>query len=231
MAAKDAGVSYVKGQDWHPIEDMRRPQEWKDRCSPWTLTPLLIEQIAGMCEEWEIPFFASIFTRDAVQRAKDLEYSVLKIASSEVINYDLFSEIFRIGFFDKDVIISLGEASLPEMLILTDWEIESYDDGDFCPVYALCIAKYPANKSDALDLILQMSKSMPRGTARKWAWSSHVSYPDAIDVAVMAAERGARYIEVHMRLENTPAESPDNGSWSLYPNELAELITAVRGTE
>ena len=61
-------------------------------------------------------------------------------------------------------------------------------------------------------------------------WSSHVAYPAAVNVALAAAEAGAEMIEVHLRVRGiTPDGAPDNGDWSLWEDELAELVEVVRG--
>jgi sialic acid synthase SpsE len=220
IAAKASGADHIKGQDWHPIELMRRPDEWKERCRPWTLTPKLIAWIAGVAAECGIGFFCSSFTRPAIRHAYRFWYPFVKIASSEAANDDLLREIGS----DLPVMISFGEGENWWRDLLSVATINAH-----APVIPMaCVADYPTSRVRAFSELSRLGWF--KNLVPETGWSSHVSYKEgAADLAVRAVVRGAQYVEVHMRLKNTPHESPDNGSWALYPHEVAELVTAVKG--
>jgi len=41
-------------------------------------------------------------------------------------------------------------------------------------------------------------------------------------------DAGAVVVEAHIRSHDTPEKCPDNGPWSLYPEQFKELAEAVK---
>jgi sialic acid synthase SpsE len=223
-AAAEAGVDHVKMQDWSPIEQMNRTDEWKARCDPWTMTERLFRRCKTMCDRVGVGFLTSAFTEEAVVRG--LRNDVLKIASSEAMNWDLLRAV-RFHAEKQTVLVSLGETpdDQVERVMLTIGLNTGFD-----VVLMACVAEYPASKERAQKELQRMA-DLHRVYGLPVGWSSHVAYPDVVEVAWQVAKMGARWIEVHVRMEGTPEESPDNGPWSLYPDELGDLVSAVRDAE
>jgi len=223
-AAAEAGASHVKFQDWHPIEEMDRPDDWKARCAPWTMQPAWIPALRREAGKRGLGFLCSVFTMEAVSRAVKYDYPAIKIASSEITNLELIRRIGRLripvwlstgvpGPRNKNVqtaIYTVGRLALRNLVLMH------------------CEAEYPAPGKDAGTKVAGLRKAFDVSVG----WSSHVAYPDAVGVAVEAVQAGAVVIEAHLRLQGvTPENAPDNGAWSLWPEEFAELVRAVRGKE
>ena len=79
-----------------------------------------------------------------------------------------------------------------------------------------CVSKYPAPVDDIyLDFNLYDGLS---------------DHTTSTIIPALAVARGARIIEKHFRLEDTPTDSPDY-SHSLTPGQLAEMVTNIRLAE
>jgi len=231
--AKEAGADLVKFQDWAPIEQMNRPQEWKDRCAPWTLTEDDRETINRASSQYEIPWFCSVFTKDASWWAYEYDYPYVKIASSEAANDELLREIA--GF---DVVVSFGEVKDWNRVLLTLATINAHSQ----VIPMVCLAEYPVSEHTLEDYV----RSVPYGSVHfkvpfverlgplglRLGWSSHVPADRSSAVsASMVRYYGVTMVEAHMRFDFTASNAPDNGNWSLYPDEFKALVQAVREAE
>jgi len=225
-AAAEAGADCVKFQDWFPIAEMNRPDEWKARCAPWTLDPTWISALRKTAGRYKLGFLCSVFTTAAVARAIRHNYDAIKIASSEIANLDLLRRIGRLhlpvwlsaglpGPRNKDVlaaVMALGRLAQRHLVVLH------------------CENAYPSAGKDVGAKVAALQQlSVAGGPGLTVGWSSHVAYPDAVAVAVEAVQAGAVVIEAHLRLQGvTPENAPDNGAWSLWPEEFAIMAQEVR---
>lgn len=220
IAAKEVGARYCKGQDWHPLDQISRPDEWKKRCAPWTLTSELLPWIVGTADELGISFYCSVFTRQSVRRAARLWYPFVKFASSEAANDDLLREHSGTG---KPAMVSFGETRSMWRRMLTLATLNAW--GQVIPF--VCVAEYPTPTARAVIALGEITDYTAMSLA--CGWSSHVAYEDdAVGIARQAVKNGAAFVEVHMRLDSTPEDAPDNNSWSLYPWQVEELVVAVK---
>ena len=67
QAANNAGADGVKLQCFHPLDQIVRPLEWKERCAPWTLSFEEV-RVAGLdAKARGLEFWCTPFTLEAVQ--------------------------------------------------------------------------------------------------------------------------------------------------------------------
>jgi N,N'-diacetyllegionaminate synthase len=243
--AAQAGADLAKFQDWHPLEQMNRSQEWKDRCVPWTLPPEWHETLRAEADRHGIGFMCSVFTVDALERALSLptmldldalrrlrdvpRKTAVKLASSEIFNHGLLARLanrnpwmLRGDVPYPPVLLSLGEVNHANQVHTAIARLAHYRI-----VLMACIAEYPVKRPlDLLDsLLFAQTFGLPVGI------SSHVAYPDAAHIAGQAVRRGAVVVEAHLRAEGTLDDAPDNGPWALFPDEFAGLVEAVKDAD
>lgn len=220
QAAAGAGADAVKMQDWHPIEEMDRPVEWKKRCGPWTLPPGVLPILRRHALGQGVDFLCSVFTLSAVARAVRNRYPAIKVASSEIGNEALLR---RMGRLSVDFWISTGGATYKAV----EWALRCLGGVARRHTTLLhCTTEYPTPPERAA--IGRVAK-LARRFGTPVGWSSHVAYPDAVGLAAEAARLGATVVEAHFRAEGvTPDNAPDNGPWALWPEEFAELAEAVK---
>ena len=228
-AAADAGADAVKFQ-YFRVDEMDRPQEWRERCRPWELPEEWLDRLrqAAVTERWgRMDFILSLFSWN-LEAARLC--GTLKIASSELGNCDLLTMINEHGYRYSErtgkawrgkVFLSTGETDYAahRISLALAWL-------NRCDVTLMhCVCEYPTPAPAArLGRIEWLADTFGLPTG----WSSHVSYPDAVPIAVRAVGAGATVVEAHLKLETTPEECPDAGAWSLLPSEFAELVEAVR---
>lgn len=216
--AKETGADYVKFQAWR-TDSIDRPDEWKKRCKPWEIPQGWHLHLSKRAHDLGIGFSYSVFDSDTIRYGLNVysHLDAVKVASSECYNYELLRAI---NVWHSGAV----------WLSTTDWSVHRLglslaylNRQDVTLLH--CVDRYPTDKFQAcLERIgwLKEEFGLPVG------FSSHVSYPDAVSVAVEAANKGASVIEAHLKLESTPPECPDAGNWSLFPEEFAELVKAVK---
>lgn len=215
-AAKEIGADYVKFQAWR-TDTIDRPDEWKKRCKPWEIPQDWYLRLSERARNLGIGFSYSVFDADTIWCGPNTYLDYMKVASSECYNYELLQAIN--AWHGRGVWLST-----------TDWNVHriglSLAYLNRCNVTLLhCIDHYP---TDRFQTCLTRIDWLKDEFGLLVGWSSHVSYPDAVSVAVEAAKKGATVIEAHLKLESTPPECPDAGNWSLLPEEFAGLVKEVR---
>lgn len=243
--AAESGADLVKFQDWHPIKEMNRPDEWKEKCDRWTLPPEWHAKLRAKADEHNIGYLCSVFTKDAISRALSMDamaissdstgsyhssfparLTAIKIASSEISNQALLFDLAnRSPFLLKDdlpyppIWLSLGEVEYQNQVHTAISRLAQYD-----VTLLACVAEYPVKRPLALldSLIFAKTFGLPVGI------SSHVAYPDSTFVAKQAVKKGASVVEVHLRTEDTPKDCPDNEPHALYPKQFKKLVEAVK---
>lgn len=226
QAAAATGADFAKCQDWYPIENMPRPQAWKDQCRPWTLPPPVVPVLMREADLRGVRFLASVFTEDAVRRARRWGYPAVKIASSEIGNEALLRLVAELCP-SCPIWLSTGEAGW-------DWGVIKQALEWLRPVrenvvLMHCVAQYP---TPVEDVVLRRLAWMQEYVNLNVGWSSHVAAPAAAQVAAEAVRLGATVVEAHLRVKHvSPEGAPDYGNWSLFPDEFAELVEAARKAE
>jgi len=222
--AAECGADIVKFQDFR-VDNMNRPQWWKDKCRKWELGRELHTELTDKAQEQGVGFLCSVWDRESVARAAMDTANIVKIASSEIgnqpllrcVNKDVNPMFFQKGWSTRKVYLSVDFRRHAQIIPALTWLPD-------CEVTLLhCISEYPADESYIWPFDQLWNYGRPVG------WSSHMAYPAAVDAARYFVEHGAVVVEAHLRSRNTPEDAPDNGPWSLYPEELAGLVEAVRG--
>lgn len=177
----------------------------------------MIPELASYCAEKNIDFMSTPFSPDDFAAIDD-HVSVHKVASYELSHPHLIRLAARSG---KPLVMSTGASSEGDIA----WAVDLFhaEGGrDLCLMQ--CTAKYPA-PPESLNLATITWLKERFGVAV--GLSDHSR--DAATAATAATALGARVIEKHFTLDNN-LPGPDH-SFALEPEELKQLVTAVRFTE
>lgn len=177
----------------------------------------MVEELAIFCKEQGIAFMASAFSLDDLNAVMPF-VDELKIASYEITHPHL---IRAAGESGKHTFLSTGAATVGEI----DWAVDLFKrSGGSGLTLMQCTAHYPA-PAHTMQLrsipYLQQRYQLPVGL------SDHSRDPITAPVAAVAL--GATAIEKHFTLDNN-LEGPDH-SFSILPNDLKEMVRAIRETE
>lgn len=170
------------------------------------------------CDEIGIAFCSTTFDSLSTTFAFDkLDLPFVKIPSGEITNLP-FLEVA--GASKKPVILSTGACSLSEVQDAVD-VLKRAGSNDITVLH--CTTQYPAPYE---DVDLRAMEAMGKTLGLPYGYSDHTK---GIEVAVAAVAMGASVIEKHFTLNKT-MEGPDHKA-SLEPQELSELIAAIRHVE
>ncbi len=232
-AAKEAGADYVKFQTAVPElvistfapkaeyqkETTGSEQSQLEMCKAIHLPLSDYAKLNALCDEVGIGFMSTPFDLVSIDCLAELNMDYWKIPSGEITNLPYLRKIAHKG---GKVILSTGMSTLDEVeqsvLILSDNGIPRSD------VYLLhCTTQYPT-PAGAVNL-----KAMDTLRTLNCAGVGYSDHTKGITIPIAAAARGAKVIEKHFTLDrNLPG--PDHRA-SLEPNELAEMVKAVRMIE
>ena len=181
--------------------------------TPWEWLPEL--QVAA--NKVGITLFSTPFDQTSVDFLEQHNVPAHKIASFELTDHALLRAVARTG---KPVIMSTGMGTLTE---ITESVGVLQENG--CKQFALlkCTSAYPASPEEAnLARIKHMKEAfhVPVGLSDHTMGST---------VSALAVSLGASIVEKHFT-KSRAVEGPDS-SFSLEPNELRELVEAVRVAE
>jgi N-acetylneuraminate synthase len=171
--------------------------------------------------EWHAPIFelarslglvafSTPFDETAVDFLESLEVPIYKIASLEIIDLPLISQVAATG---KPLILSVGTASIGEVAAAVE---TARSAGGTDLTLLACTSSYPALPDDA-NLLRMPAMAQMFGT--KVGLSDHTM---GIGVAVAAAALGATVIEKHVTLRR--ADGGVDSAFSLEPEELRQLV-------
>ncbi|EJW94136.1 N-acetylneuraminate synthase, partial [gut metagenome] len=174
-------------------------------------------QLKAYCDKIGIQYLSAAFDVPSVQFLAGLDLPYFKIPSGEITNLPYLEAV---AAAKKPVILSTGMSTLPEI----EDAMSVLEDGG-CPFVTLlhCNTEYPTQYKDAnLLAMLDLSEQfgVPVGLS---------DHTPGWECDVAAAALGAVVIEKHFTLDRN-MEGPDHKA-SLEPNELAEMIKAVRNIE
>lgn len=228
--AKKCGADCVKFQSWQP-DSIASKKEFddninytdskkkhfgslKDMVDKYYLSFDEHRILKDYCDKINIDFASSPFTFEEVDLLKSLDVPFLKVASMDIVNYDLLEYIAKTGL---PVILSTGMASLSEI----DVAIKTLEEAGAKEITVLhCISIYPPKNQDIrLKNIEMLSNTfnLPVG------FSDH-SIGTAIPLASVAL--GSVIIEKHFTLDK------DLPGWdhaiSANPEELKVICTGAK---
>lgn len=166
-----------------------------------------------------IEFLSAPFDLASADMLARLGLTTFKLPSGAIIDLPLLR---RVGSFGRKVIVSTGMATLAEVTAAVD-AIVAAGTSRTDIVVLHCTSEYPTPPSDVNLLAmctLAESLGLPVG------YSDHT---EGIAVPIAATALGARVIEKHFTLDRS-MPGPDHRA-SLEPDELAEMIVAIRVVE
>jgi N,N'-diacetyllegionaminate synthase len=180
------------------------------------LTPAMHDELINYCKQKNINFLSTAFDLDSIDLLRKLNLPFFKIPSGEITNLPYLRKVA--DNFDK-IVMSTGMAYLEEVKeafkVLIDKGIKRENI-----TILHCNTEYPTKMEDVnLKAMLQIQNEF--GTS--------VGYSDhtlGIEVPIAAVALGASVIEKHFTLDRDMS-GPDHLA-SLEPNELMEMVTAIR---
>ncbi|MCB9477459.1 MAG: GNAT family N-acetyltransferase [Deltaproteobacteria bacterium] len=177
----------------------------------------MIPELADYCAKQHIDFMSTPFS-PADFAAIDPHVTSHKIASYEISHVRLIEAIADSG---KPTIMSTGASAHADIR----WAVDTFRERSAAPLCLMqCTAKYPA-PIDSMNLAVLPELARRYGVAV--GLSDHSRSP--ITAPVSAAALGASVIEKHFTLDNR-LPGPDH-AFALTPEELSDMITAVREAE
>jgi len=199
-----------KGTIW---ENYKYYDLYKEAFTPWEWQP----KLKSIAYKLGMDLFSTAFDPSAVDFLENMEVSVHKIASFEIIDIPLIEYIAKTG---KPLIISTGMATLKEI----QEAVQTARNAGAREIALLkCTSAYPAPPEEMnLRTIshLQETFQTPVGL------SDHTL---GIAVPVAAVALGACIIEKHFTLSRKMI-GPDS-AFSLEPDEFEKMVQAIRTAE
>lgn len=231
-AAKEAGADAIKLQTYTPdtitIDSNNKYfqikqgtlwdgqtlyQLYQKAYTPWEWQP----KLKDLAEHIGLIFFSSPFDKTAVDFLEEMQVPAYKVASFEITDLPLIEYIASKG---KPVIISTGIATLRD---IEEAVSACRRIGNDRIALLKCTSAYPAPAEEA------NLRTIPDLAERFKVVAGLSDHTTGIAVAVAAVALGAKIIEKHFILDRS-FDGPD-APFSLQPEELKEMVKAVRGVE
>lgn len=233
-AAVDAKVDYVKFQsfkadklaspDASKADYQAKNMQDSDNSQYNMLKSLEINHqdhldLIAYCKGKNIKFLSSAFDGEGVKYLDDLGLDIFKVPSGEITNYPYLKAIAKTN---KLAILSTGMADIEEIKVALE-VLQNNGVKKENVIILHCNTEYPTPMEDVnLKAMLTIEKEL----------GVTVGYSDhtlGIEVPVAAVALGAKVIEKHFTLDKTMS-GPDHKA-SLEPNELKEMVKAIRNIE
>jgi len=181
------------------------------------LSPAAHEALWAHCASRGIEFLSTPFDVESAHYLKRLGVRRLKISSGDVTNLPMLEVVGGLGL---PVILSTGMADLDEV----DAAVATLRASGLTDLVILqCVSNYPADPAltnlRAMDTLAQRF-GVPVGLS---------DHSPGLAVAIAAVARGAVCVEKHFTVDRS-LPGPDHQA-SLLPEELSELVRAVREVE
>jgi N-acetylneuraminate synthase len=230
-AAAAAGVDAVKFQTFraeavaaaeapkagYQLETTARDEAQVDMLKRLELDPDAFGTLKDAAEAHGLVFLSTPFDVGSVELLDGLGVDAFKVASPDLTNHPLLSEIGRRA---RPVFVSTGIATLDEV---GDGVDALHAAGAGGVVVLHCVSEYPAAASDAN---LRAMDTIARRVGCPVGFSDHT---EGFEVALAAVALGACVLEKHLTLDRS-LPGPDQRA-SLEPGELGQLVAAVRRVE
>jgi sialic acid synthase SpsE len=199
------GFGYLNNTDTHElIRSLELDRSWQVK----------LQQHA---EDLGVIFFSSPCDSDAIAGLAALDVPIYKVASFDLTDDTLISEIAALG---KPLILSTGMATWMDIQFAID---SSHNAGNDQIVLLQCTSLYPAPS--------RLSNLRAMATMRS-AFGTLVGYSDHTmgdHIALAAIAMGACIIEKHFTLDRT-LNGPDH-AFAIEPVEFSEMIKKIREIE
>jgi len=234
-AVKESGGDYLKVQCYKAstITINCSTDDFKvDKNSPWfsdnTLYSLYdsahtpwewIEEIFKLCDQIDLPVFASPFDTTSIEFLESLGCPIYKIASPEIVDLSLIKKCAETG---KPIVLSTGLASQDEI----QEAIETINKYHNRIIILKCVSAYPTPMSDINVSTIPWLKnnfSLPAGLSDHTLGSA---------AAIAATALGAVMIEKHFKLDDDTtsideAFSMKIGELASFKQQLLDVHTSV----
>ncbi len=229
--AKEAGVDCVKFQTFNPrklttksadkadyqVKNTNNDEKQLDMLDKLALSQKVFVDLKEYCEEKGIEFLSTPFDFESIDFLDNLGVSFWKVPSGEITNYPY---LVKIAQTRRDIVLSTGMASMEEVEAAYKL-LKDKGSGEITLLH--CTTEYPAPIE---DVNLKAMLSMKEKFGCKVGYSDHTK---GIEIPVAAVAMGAEVIEKHFTLDRN-MEGPDHKA-SLEPDELKEMVTAIRNVE
>jgi N-acetylneuraminate synthase len=175
------------------------------------------KELMSYAEAKGIQFLSSAFDLESIDLLDELGLPVFKIPSGEITNLPYLRKTARLG---KKTILSTGMSSMEDIeAALTVLR----ENGAKEIVVLHCNTEYPTPME---DVNLKAMNTIGEAFNVAVGYSDHTL---GIEVPIAAVALGAIVIEKHFTLDKT-MPGPDHKA-SLEPNELKEMVAAIRNIE
>lgn len=202
---KSPGFGYLGNVDTHAlIRSLELNRSWQ-------------VNLKSLAESLGLVFFSSPCDADAILGLSDLDIPAYKVASFDLPDDALISQIAAIG---KPIILSTGMATWMDIQLAIDAAHRAQNDQI---ILLQCTSLYPAPSNlSNLSAIASM----------RAAFGTLVGYSDHTigrHIALAPVAMGADVIEKHFTLDRT-LPGPDH-AFAIEPNEMAALMKEIREIE
>lgn len=232
-AAREAGADYVKFQTAVPelvISTFAPKAEYQkvttdeaesqlEMCKAIHLPLSAYQELKELCDHEGIGFMSTPFDLVSIDCLATLDMDYWKIPSGEITNLPYLR---KIGALNGNIVMSTGMATLSEVEEAV--EVLETAGTPRANIYLLhCTTQYPA-PIESVNL-----RAMDSLATLGCAGVGYSDHTVGIDVSIAAVAHGAMIVEKHFTLDRNML-GPDHKA-SLEPNELAQLVYAIRRTE
>jgi N,N'-diacetyllegionaminate synthase len=177
------------------------------------------KELISYCNSKNIMFLSTPFDHDSIDMLDELGLEIFKIPSGEITNLPYLRHI---GKLNKKVILSTGMADIGEIEDALDILSEEGTVKDNITVLH-ANTMYPTPME---DVNLRAMVTIGNTFDIAYGYSDHTL---GIEVDIAAVAMGASCIEKHFTLDKD-MKGPDHKA-SLEPNELKEMVKAIRNIE
>lgn len=231
QAAHKAGADYIKFQTFVPEKLVSRSAakaEYQKETTGGEESQLqMLEKLAlsqqdfvelrDYCAEEGIGFISTPFDLESLDFLNQLDMDFWKLPSGEVTNLPYLEALARTG---KPIVMSTGMCEMDEIQAAIH-VLEENGTADITVLH--CNTEYPTPFSDVNLLAM---RQMAEVLGKPVGYSDHTA---GIEVPIAAVALGAVVIEKHFTLDKA-MQGPDHRA-SLEPQELAEMVQAIRNIE
>ncbi|MCP5372621.1 MAG: N-acetylneuraminate synthase [Hyphomicrobiales bacterium] len=201
----------------YQMADVADAETQYDMLARLELSELDHVELRDHCADLRLEFLSSPFDARCADMLHRLGVRAFKLPSGELTNLDLLRHVAYLG---RPIILSTGMADLEEVRAAVD-VIRGVGNDQLALLH--CVSSYPT-PVEACNL--RAMATMAEAFDLPVGWSDHT---EGTAVAVAAVALGASIVEKHLTLDRD-MPGPDHKA-SLEPDELAELVRAVRAVE
>lgn len=186
---------------------------YKEAYTPWDWQP----KLKKIAEEEGLICFSSPFDKTAVDFLEEMNVPAYKVASFEITDIPLIEYIASKG---KPVIMASGIATLADIEEAIQACLRMGNDQI---AFLKCTSAYPASL-DEVNI-----RTIPNLADTFNVVPGLSDHTMGITVPIAAVALGAKIIEKHITLSR--ADGGPDAAFSLEPDELKEMVKAIRDTE